>query len=922
MPGPTYLNFDLLVERAGDDCVARVLQSPAGDTRGRVFTLPFDHRDLEHFFLRMVAVGRRVRRVESPEMALVKDFGGDLFDTVFDGDVLRCLTKSLDRADQRGAGLRIRLRIEDVLHAPVSPGAVETGKERPAVSLADIPWEFLYDRSTDEFLALQRASPLVRYAAMPESVGPLSVEAPLRILVMMSSPRGYAELQVEREWEKLQQALGDLTSTDKVTLERLRSPTLEALRRQFLRGGPYHIFHFIGHGQFNEKVDDGELLLETASGQPHPVSGQKLAHVLAQHDSIRLVVLNACEGARGSAEDPFAGSAQTLIRVGIPAVIAMQLEITDESAILLSSEFYTTLADGYPIDTALCEARTAIYTDVSPLEWAIPVLYMRSEDGSIFQIGTAELEERERRRREEEAAAAAAAAAERERQEEEERRQREEEAAAAERQRQEEEERRQREEQAAAERRRQEQERQRQEEERRQREEERRQREDKAAAAAAAERRRQEEERRRREEEAAAAKRQPRGEERRWRTRRRVAAVAVGVALLALLALLIGLLTRGEGSSDGDGQPPSGRRTLDWQRAAGAELGGPGDQGLTSIVDTSRGGLAYLAGGYDASAGSLDAAVWTLEDGGDWRRREDESFAGPGDQKINGVGDGAWSFLVAVGSDGSNGDLDAALWRSSDGASWEAVAGLRLPGGDEEINRITGRIGGGWRTGEGKDGAVWRFDPDGTPQADAAPIRDAALGGPGDQWINRVRPFGGEFVAVGFDDGDAGVWVSPKGQRWNRIDAAALGGDGEQEILDAAIFDSQLVAVGVERVDGETSGAVWRLRDGENWERVPDPERTFSTSSEIRLNRVDSTDGLSGVPALIAGGSAGEDAAVWTSEDGERWVRELDPSGSFGAMGQAAIQSLRVDRLPVLAVGSAGSEDGSDAAVWSGDPLD
>jgi hypothetical protein len=181
MPGPTYLNFDLLVERAGDDCVARVLQSPAGDTRGRVFTLPFDHRDLEHFFLRMVAMGRRIRRVESPEMALVKDFGGDLFDTVFDGDVLRCLTKSLDRADQRGAGLRIRLRIEDVLHAPVSPGAVETGKERPVVSLADIPWEFLYDRSTDEFLALQRASPLVRYAAMPEAVGPLSVEAPARL---------------------------------------------------------------------------------------------------------------------------------------------------------------------------------------------------------------------------------------------------------------------------------------------------------------------------------------------------------------------------------------------------------------------------------------------------------------------------------------------------------------------------------------------------------------------------------------------------------------------------------------------------------------------------------------------------------------------------------------------------------------------
>ena len=893
MPRPTYLNFDLLVERAGDNCIARVLQSPAGDTRGRVFTLPFDHRDLETFFLRMVAVGRRVRRVESPEMALVKGFGGDLFDTVFDGDVLRCLTRSLDRADQHGAGLRIRLRIEDVLHAPVSPEAEETGKERPAVSLADIPWEFLYDRSTEEFLALQRTSPLVRYAAMPEAVEPLAVEAPLRILVMMSSPRGYAELQVEREWENLQQALGDLTSVGKVTLERLRSPTLESLRRQLLRGGPYHIFHFIGHGQFNEKAEDGELLLETSGGQPHPVSGQKLAHVLGQHDSIRLVVLNACEGARGSAEDPFAGSAQTLIRVGIPAVIAMQLEITDESAILLSSEFYTTLADGYPIDTALGEARTAIYTDVSPLEWAIPVLYMRSEDGSIFQIGTAELRdlqelvrlrEEERLRREEEAAAAAAAAERQRQEEEEEHRRREEEAAVAERRRQEDEDRRQRED-----------------EKRRQREEE------AAAAAAEAERQRQEdEERRRRGEEAGATERRPPEDERRRRNRRRAAVGAALVALLAVLGLVIGLLTRGGGSSNG----PSGSRTLVWEPVAGADLGGAGDQAMTSIANTGVEGVAYLAGGYDTASGESDAAIWISAEGQTWQRVQSEAFRRPGDQEIRTVAPTA-SALWAGGIDDDR-DGEAALWRSENGADWAPVGGLRASGGDPVINRLTtgtsvGMLGAGWQTVDGQDGAVWvSEDEEAWDRAD--------VGGTGDQRINRVREFQGKLVALGLDDGDAGVWVSQGGRQWTGIEAGALSGEGEQEILDAETRGQDLlIAVGVENKDGARRGVVWLSRNAEGWERVG----VFPPDSQ--LNRVVFSNNLSGTPAFIAGGSAGDDAAVWTSEDGERWTRELDATEAFGA---AEIHSFRVNRLPVLAVGYAESDDGTDAAVWTGDPVD
>ena len=43
--------------------------------------------------------------------------------------------------------------------------------------------------------------------------------------------------------------------------------------------------------------------------------------MIHDQDKLRLVVLNACEGARQSPADPFGGVAQSLVAQGIPAVI-------------------------------------------------------------------------------------------------------------------------------------------------------------------------------------------------------------------------------------------------------------------------------------------------------------------------------------------------------------------------------------------------------------------------------------------------------------------------------------------------------------------------------------------------------------------------------------------------------------------------
>ena len=346
-----YLDFDLLIEPAAGGYRARVLNSPAGQAVVR-FTLPLEEMQ-----------GSR----EIFDMESAKAYGQTLFEAVFEGQVESCLRRSQDEASRQGVGLRIRLRLTEV------------------PELVSLPWEYLYDPTVNRFPVLSTETPLMRYLDLPELVQPLAVKPPLSVLVMISSPADYIALDVEREWATLDEALGELEQKGRVTVERLEQASPIALQRQ-LRQGKYHVFHFIGHGVFDEDVQDGMVILEDEEGTSRLVSGQELGTLLHDHRSLRLAFLNACEGARASESEPFSGVAQSLIQQGIPAVVAMQFEISDGSAITLVREFYTAMAEGYPVDADLAEARKAVFGLGENVEWGTPVLYMRSPDGRVFDV--------------------------------------------------------------------------------------------------------------------------------------------------------------------------------------------------------------------------------------------------------------------------------------------------------------------------------------------------------------------------------------------------------------------------------------------------------------------------------------------------------------------------------------------------------
>ena len=73
------------------------------------------------------------------------DLGGPLFESVFSEDIMLTWQRSQDYARDHGDGLRLRLRLTD------------------APSIAGLPWELLYDRRGNSFIAQSERTPVVRY---------------------------------------------------------------------------------------------------------------------------------------------------------------------------------------------------------------------------------------------------------------------------------------------------------------------------------------------------------------------------------------------------------------------------------------------------------------------------------------------------------------------------------------------------------------------------------------------------------------------------------------------------------------------------------------------------------------------------------------------------------------------------------------
>ena len=252
----------------------------------------------------------------------ISDLGRDLWRLLLPDPVGETLVELLEgSAAQVGAEVELRLVSDDpwVLGLPVdalrAPGGALLARS-PSLSTLRLP------------------------RSVPEAGSRDPLAGPLKVLVAVAAPDETRTenpvLDLERELQNILDAVEDEQLRQEAEVQILEvgheDPISAALRRD-----QHHVLHLSCHG------GPGVLELETEEGDPHPVAAEELASALrAAGRPLPLVFLSACHGARPAGEA--ASVAETLLRAGVPAVVATLGPIGDFYATELSREFYSALA--------------------------------------------------------------------------------------------------------------------------------------------------------------------------------------------------------------------------------------------------------------------------------------------------------------------------------------------------------------------------------------------------------------------------------------------------------------------------------------------------------------------------------------------------------------------------------------------------
>ncbi len=359
---------------------AHVLASYAGARVMSKFRLrrkdPKDKTETSTQFGKIIAVHERIKtftdemRGTLPSDEEMVEFGGLLFDTLFQGDVKRLYDEA--RARQRTR------KLDFVLTSQIA-------------WIAEKPWEFCYDRARKSFLATEEIH-FVRNVVTAVPADPITqCTGPLRILIASAQPVNFGVLSIEQEMEAILSDFQPLTDAGLATIEVLQRATPEAIHRRLERGR-FDVVHFIGHGEFDKDTKEGVLVFEDDRGGPFKLGERSVRQIFCGR-GLSLVFLNSCQSATGGRSDFNKGVAQSLVAHGLPALVANQYSVLDSSATSFARYFYSSLAQGYSLGHSAREARIAVNYSLQGelIDWAIPVLYARDANQALCVRPAAEV---------------------------------------------------------------------------------------------------------------------------------------------------------------------------------------------------------------------------------------------------------------------------------------------------------------------------------------------------------------------------------------------------------------------------------------------------------------------------------------------------------------------------------------------------
>lgn len=316
---------------------------------------------------------------KAPSANLV-GFGQRLFNALFQGTIRDSWMMAQGIAQHQHHRLRFRLGLK-------------------GAQLHRLPWEVLYagDRplatGTDVIFSRFHSSfSVLSHRTLPKQPVADSNQS-LKILLVLAAPNDQDRLALKQEAEQLRQELqtaidpGNGNQFSKIELTILDQPGREALT-QALEHNHFQVLHYAGHSDLS--AAGGSLyLVNSRTGLTEVMSGEDLAGLLV-NNGIRMAVFNSCRGvytATGTGQANDGNLAESLVRRGIPAVLAMAEQIPDNVALNLSRLFYRNLRQAYPLDLSLSRTRQGLISSYGSdrLYWALPILYLHPEFDGFLQ---------------------------------------------------------------------------------------------------------------------------------------------------------------------------------------------------------------------------------------------------------------------------------------------------------------------------------------------------------------------------------------------------------------------------------------------------------------------------------------------------------------------------------------------------------
>jgi CheY-like chemotaxis protein len=206
---------------------------------------------------------------------------------------------------------------------------------------------------------------------------------PLRILLVAANTDGNIP-GVEREVETLVEQIGkDLSRIGvdhRITALQSAEATYRRVKEE-LRDGRYHLFHYAGHGRYEDDVPQASGLVLAHGDGFRALTANDLS--IVAESGLQLVYLSCCLGAvnkSAPSTDDFCGIYDALASAGVPTVLGFRWVVPDDATADFAVSFYSHLWRTLCPGEAALEARREAVTGQWGRDdhtWAAPVLLMQ-----------------------------------------------------------------------------------------------------------------------------------------------------------------------------------------------------------------------------------------------------------------------------------------------------------------------------------------------------------------------------------------------------------------------------------------------------------------------------------------------------------------------------------------------------------------